>query len=148
MASEIINGPIFDEPVEKLFSRKGAKNAEKKLFNINWLTLRALRLGAKFLPFYEAVKIQMTKTVKAPGFCFEHSNICVLSPGHPTRRSGGTRFVASGCFGHDEAWPSISPREWTVSGSRDLRPALRRTLTSFDSAIKMIDSATENLLSI
>ena len=34
--------------VKTLFSSKVAKNAKKKPFNINWLTLRSLRLGVRF----------------------------------------------------------------------------------------------------
>ncbi len=38
----------FDEIVRTIFSRKDAKNAKKKTFNINNLTLRPLRLCVRF----------------------------------------------------------------------------------------------------
>jgi hypothetical protein len=39
---------IFDELVKRPFSRKDAKNAKKKSFDINQMALRPLRLGVTF----------------------------------------------------------------------------------------------------
>jgi len=45
---QFLFGSIIDGIVKTIFSRKVAKNAKKKSFNINPLTLRSLRLGARF----------------------------------------------------------------------------------------------------
>jgi len=46
-----------DELVKTLFSRKAAKNAKKKPFNIRQLTLRLLRLCVRFGLFTKPSKV-------------------------------------------------------------------------------------------